>query len=206
MVIILSNAEDAHVPLVTKHLNCGYIIIDTSAIAEGVALSFKPTARGSEVYYNGIKLDAVSGVWYRRPILKAMLMNVPDNYVRYSQDAIRHLFIQLYVAFPDAHWISDPFAIERAEIKSLQLVAAKQLGFRVPDTLFTSSAKEAQQFARKHKDTVVKTLSRISPSMEENEEGSSPALFTRRTVADELEYTNLHLGPSIFTSNCSCGI
>jgi glutathione synthase/RimK-type ligase-like ATP-grasp enzyme len=90
--------------------------------------------------------EDIRSVWYRRPVLPVPNEAITDPGLREfamleSSDAINGFFRSL-----DCFWMSDPEAIRRAEFKLPQLRMAAELGFRIPDTLVTSSAAEAKEF------------------------------------------------------------
>lgn len=79
----------------------------------------------------------------------------------------------------------------------LQLSIAKQLGFNVPESCFTSDPAAAEEFVNKHRKAIVKPLSDEWPKP--TKEDTQPAFYARKISADEsINYSGLHLAPAIF--------
>jgi glutathione synthase/RimK-type ligase-like ATP-grasp enzyme len=65
--------------------------------------------------------------------------------------------------WPEALWISNFQAIQRAGMKPLQLGIAREVGFNVPETIFASGASAAQQFLERHPICIAKPQSMAMP-------------------------------------------
>jgi hypothetical protein len=148
MVIVISSEEDGHVPYVTKHLRHGYVLIDAGTILEGQGLTFAFDKQNLRLRLGDTWLEDVTGIWLRRPrmIRTQLKVSVSADHLDYCRSAIQGCLDQLYAFLPDAIWVSDRYAIERAENKVFQLCWARQVGFAVPDTTITSDTAMAQQF------------------------------------------------------------
>jgi hypothetical protein len=200
--IVLTNPDDeryGHVPLVAPHMGKHKLLIidPVPDIVAGKGVSLSVVKQHSVCSYNGIRLDQVAAVWDRRPTppSRTLLNHVNDDYYKYSWSAVKELGMQIYCWFPDALWISDYFAIQRAERKSLQLVEATSLGFRVPQTIMTSDPEAARKFVATHPVTIVKGMSVEGPVIDR-----TLLLFfsTRITPEHKLDYAQLSIGPAIF--------
>lgn len=190
--------DDAHIPFVERHLRVPLTVFDMRDLANGTELTFEITKGRTSVSYGGQRLDAVSGVWYRKPLpIDREALPVEDTYRDYSYDALDRHSLLMLGAFEHAVWVSDYYAMLRAGNKNLQAVIAKQLGFRVPDTLITSSAATAGRFINERSQCVSKPLTTRHPSIN----GKQQILLT--TLIDKSQrpnLQNLHLAPSIFQS------
>jgi glutathione synthase/RimK-type ligase-like ATP-grasp enzyme len=103
----------------------------------------------------------------------------------------------LYDLLPEAVWVSDTRAIDRAENKMLQLLIAQRLGFMVPETLLGSSPALAQAFVSKHGTAIVKSHS--GRFTEPDERGEYMELYATHVQAgDDLSYDGLSVGPVMF--------
>ncbi len=199
--LVLTNSEDeqlGHVPFVAQHMDPEkLVIVDPIPDVLDGKVGFDIGDKGITCTYGDLPLNPVMSVWDRRPtvISKEMLEDVHPAYRQYASSAIRNHASQFYTAFNDALWVSDHFAVMRAEHKILQLAEAGKLGFAVPETLFTSDHKAAQSFVASRPATIIKGLSNVGPYTDE-----TLMLFysTRVTPDTEIDYSNLNFAPAIF--------
>jgi glutathione synthase/RimK-type ligase-like ATP-grasp enzyme len=138
-----------------------------------------------------IHLDDVHSVWNRRWHEPRICEELGDTeQVKFARANWRALFDGFWENC-DAKWVNNPLKQARANNKLLQISIAKQLGFDVPDTLFTSDPNQAREFIETHHQRAVcKTLSY---------DGLSPSLKTTRLNdghADKL--ASLAYAPAIF--------
>jgi glutathione synthase/RimK-type ligase-like ATP-grasp enzyme len=189
-----------HVPFIAQHLSPSqFVVVDPiPSIIDGQGLSYKFDKQGVTCTFNGKPLTNIVSIWDRRPSqldTKEMLSQVDPDFVKYAATAIRNHAMHLYALFPQALWVSDYFATLRAERKPLQLLLAKQLGFRIPETLFTSDPAEAQAFIRNRPETIVKGQSSHGPYKDK-------MLFmfysVKVTPDSTVDFSNLSLAPAIF--------
>src|SRR3954465_2663291 len=91
MILILSGAEDEHVPLVTRELNklgASYLWFDPEAYPEKAYLTYRITQDGEAEWMLGIheheyNLMQVTAVWDRRP-------NVPTPHAALQDPSLRN--------------------------------------------------------------------------------------------------------------------
>jgi hypothetical protein len=154
------DAEIGHIPLVAEHMDGRLMVVDpVPAVVAGEGLSFAINSSGDTTcVYGDTPLDNVAAVWDRRPtpVTADMFEPVHPRFRRYGQDAVRWHTRQLNVQFPNALWVSDRFAVARAEHKAVQLAEAAKLRFNVPDTLITSDPAAAKAFVARHPATIIK--------------------------------------------------
>lgn len=198
MVIIISSADDAHIPYVTKHLQSDHLVVDVGAVLEGKPLTYQLSRKGLQIYVAGQEIQDVTGVWLRRPraIGRELEIPVKKQYWEYSKSALHECMNQLYAVLQDAFWLSDKYAIERAENKIYQLLCAQEIGFLVPQTLLTSNQRSARAFVSLRQESIVKGLSRAFPRPGD----ASYLEFFAHTITpqDPIRYDGLHLAPAIF--------
>jgi glutathione synthase/RimK-type ligase-like ATP-grasp enzyme len=151
VILIISHAEDAHLPFVLPHLKDDVVVIDPVRLAEGKSLDYTLVDGKMEVAYNAQALHSVKSVWYRRPSpLSEVELPVPQKQLAYVHSAINRHTLALNHLLSGARWISDFSAIVKANVKPLQLEYAFQAGFDVPDTIFASNPEAAEAFVNKH--------------------------------------------------------
>lgn len=92
-----------------------------------------------------IQLDGLSSVLYRRPVPPRLPgVGVPERSLIRSQ---WQAMLDGLQALEAVAWVNPPMATARAESKILQLRAARDAGFAVPETLVTNTREEALSFA-----------------------------------------------------------
>lgn len=111
------------------------------------------------------ELARVSAVWNRRlgPMIMDPALDVSiHNFINVEMKAVTDA---LEFFTPAARWMNPFWADLIAENPLKQLLAAKQAGLTVPDTLVTQSAVAAKQFVQRHQGRVVlKMLSNVNPA------------------------------------------
>lgn len=198
MVIIISSTDDGHIPYVTKHLQSDHLVVDVGTVLEGKSFTYQLSRQGLQIYIAGHEIRDVTGVWLRRPraIGRELETPVKKQYWEYSKSALQECMNQLYAVLQDALWLSDRYALERAENKVYQLICAQEIGFLVPQTLLTSNQRSARAFVSLRQESIVKGLSRSFPRP-----GNASYLeFFARTITprDPIRYDGLRLAPAIF--------
>jgi glutathione synthase/RimK-type ligase-like ATP-grasp enzyme len=191
---VISAGGDGHLPFVQKHLDQPLVVIDPGKIIRGTPLSFRFIDDGFEAFYDGTPLRGISAVWYRKPEF-AMPAEEPHQkgYDEFTRHAMSLFMRQLYGLLPDALWISNYYAIVRASDKLWQLTAAHKLGFKIPDTLVTSSALEAERFVQSHDGTVVKPIEVKVFTLN----GKQRMMFTQKVDKQAPNFAGLHLAPAM---------
>ncbi len=197
-VIVITDPHDAHLPFVQRHLTQPLIVIDPAALLNGKPLSFTfaGLSGATKVSYGDVRLDGVSGIWYRKPQpIADELLPVENELKPYCRAALEKQFMLLMTAFSHAVWVSPYYAALNASSKLLQLQAARRLGFAVPDTVFTGSTEVARAFLAKHPRSITKSIGNNSPTIQGERKVFLTTAVTPGTTPD---LTNLHLAPAIF--------
>lgn len=196
-IIMIGREDDTHIPFVERHLHTSLTVVDPAKSISGTELSFAYHDSRLHVIYDGSEIEHVRSVWFRKPRpIRGDTLNVDPAYRPYSETAILSHVREFYMHFSDALWISDYYAIRRADYKGLQLDAASKLGFAIPDTLSTSDSNAAQKFIETHPATIVKSLATVFPTTTANE----PTMFYSKKIypGQNFDLSGLHLAPSIF--------
>lgn len=193
-VLIISEHVDAHIPIVTKHLNDGlYMVYDPSIHSLDISYS----GARPDIAIDGRKLTSIRSIWIRKPsILHGLRGRVAPHYYDYCSSALEAHAKSLYTLLSDKFWVSDYHAILKASYKPAQIEVAYKIGFNVPDTLFTSSPATAKKFIRSHERVITKTLSR-APAKNSKD---IPLLFlaTDLTGKTAIDLSGLSVAPAIF--------
>jgi glutathione synthase/RimK-type ligase-like ATP-grasp enzyme len=150
-VLIVSNARDAHVPLVTRHLEAlgvAFFVLNTETFGTSVRGGFAIGPRNALVLRDDaheIDLDAIRAIWYRRPEMPEMANMTSAEARQFGQEE-QKAFCDGLLACIDCRWLSRPEAIRMAGHKLRQLRIARDLGFTVPPTLVSQSPSEIRAF------------------------------------------------------------
>lgn len=137
-------------------------------------------------------LSEVKGAYYRRPMPPEFDNRDPAtaNYLNAEWSAIlRSIWNVLY-----GRWLNCPFAILRAEDKPRQLMFARRVGFKVPETIVTNDPDHAISFCKRG-GVVAKPLRQAL--IDDGKRGK--VIFTSR-IGPRIEYdaTTIELAPVIF--------
>lgn len=199
--LVFTGSEDqqeGHVPFVQRHMDTPLLVIDPEReVIEGRSLSYE-SIRGVIVpVYDGQPLDNVVSAWLRRPthLAEEDFDRIHPAFRKYSLQTVRGHADQLYGHFDSALWVSDRFAIEKAELKTRQLSMASRLGFNIPDTLVTSDLERAKRFIAEHPATIIKSYSVEFPSVGDREY----YFFSSRVTPDTpMDLRQMAASPLIF--------
>lgn len=102
-----------------------------------------------------ISLDSIRGIWYRRPVPPSLHEELDESDSEFANRESKEFLLNLWMLLSDKNWINDPFQLNKVERKSYQIKVAIQCGFMVPETLFTSNSKLAEQFFQKNNKSVI---------------------------------------------------
>jgi hypothetical protein len=197
-VLFLSRRDDGHLAFVQRHLSQEPIVIDLQEVANGASLDYLFHKDTLLPFYNGVALSSCQSVWLRRPRTKeGLYIDVEPRLEKYAKSALTETFLPLYGLLDDAFWVSDRFAIYRAESKPLQQRCAAGLGLAVPDTVYTNNMKVAKAFIANHGQTIVKSLAHLNPHAKEKDRFL--AFFSHKLKPGQpLDLSGLHLAPAVF--------
>lgn len=99
----------------------------------------------------GLKIDllGIKSVYYRRPLLPAFNeKGLTEGEQSFVLNEVTYWIEGLYKVLEKAYWISPVFSIREAESKIYQLIVAKELGLKVPDSLITNDPQDAIDFIK----------------------------------------------------------
>jgi glutathione synthase/RimK-type ligase-like ATP-grasp enzyme len=134
----------------THRVTCSVVAIDRLSGAEGFSWSpghdvapIIPT-----VSHGPVRIDQIDVIWWRRFYVDPQIsseVSDPDARDLIVRDS-RAAFLGALLAEFTGRWVSEPDASRRAEMKPLQLVAARQAGLMVPRTLISQDPSAIRQF------------------------------------------------------------
>ncbi len=199
-VLVITSKFDPHVDMVKKHLpEASFAIYDPMKLVSGSEIVYKWNGSKFGIIYDGFRLDDCDVVWFRKPIiLESDQLPVDVKYQKYAHGAYKRTANAIYALLRDKYWVSDPWAILRANNKLLQQEVAHEKGLLIPDTLVTNSPVEAQKFLEEHKIIVMKPLGAETI----NDGGVEKTLYATQISVDKpVDFSGLGLAPTIFQQN-----
>lgn len=164
-IVIVTERFDPHADVIIQRLRAMGINPMRFDVVDMLACGFALTPWGSES--NGyirsrlmkMELDEIRSVWWRRPSVPILSPEIPEKLRRHQRLQIEHAWQSIWLMC-DCYWMSYPGLIIRAGWKPDQLLRAARFGFDTPDTLITTEAEEAADFASSHGGKVIlKTFS-----------------------------------------------
>jgi glutathione synthase/RimK-type ligase-like ATP-grasp enzyme len=100
------------------------------------------------VSHGPVRIDQIDVIWWRRFYVDPQIsseVSDPDARDLIVRDG-RAAFLGALLAEFKGRWVSEPDASRRAEMKPLQLVAARRVGLAVPRTLISQDPSAIRQF------------------------------------------------------------
>ncbi len=153
MILIVTNREDGHADIVIRRLrtlNAKFFRLNTD-YASNYSISIQGNAGFLRNNMTGlsVQLSAIKSVWLRRrSVLK--LPQLDAKFRSFVESEWSHFFRNLWPQFDNVLWMNHPEAIERGRNKMFQLKLAKEIGFSVPDTIYSNSVREIMVFQKQH--------------------------------------------------------
>jgi len=198
-VITISHEDDGHIELVEQHLDRPIVVIDPTATANDSdsELSYEFIDGHDRLVYKGEDVSDAVSVWYRKPhSLERHELPLAEKYKDYSLSALQKHTRQLHAQLPEAFWVSDYHAIQRANNKTLQYKLAHDLGMNVPDTLMTTNQAAAKEFLDPYPVSIVKTLATFFTTNDNDE----PLAFFARKIhrGESVDLSGLNFAPAVF--------
>lgn len=143
-ILILAGRDDVHADAVEKELNAkgaAFVRVDRAElVADGM------TVTAESVTIGPVDLDRTSVIWCRRLPRMNLPPDMPRMWRRWCSQEFAHAMLGALMRQQVA-WISDYFAMQRANHKTLQLSLADSIGgLGVPEYVITSDAAKARAF------------------------------------------------------------
>lgn len=153
LILLLSNTTDAHVDPVAESLaraGVDYARIDTDRLLVDCDLEFTvndstvaATIRLGDLVIPG---DQVAAIWNRRPDRPIVSAALAGDARAFAEEETAVALHGVMRALPFARWMSHPDSVRAASFKPVQLMKARQLGFRVPLTYIGRSPSAVRKF------------------------------------------------------------
>lgn len=149
-VLVLTQRFDATADVVITELNRRGIPLVRADLGELRVSAELAGARWTGLLateHHSVKLDDITGIYYRRPTNPAPPEGAPGDVAEWIEAEQRWGLRGLLAALPFACWMNWPPASHAAEHKPYQLVQAAKAGLRDPQTMITNDPDSAAEFA-----------------------------------------------------------
>jgi hypothetical protein len=198
MIVIVDQTRDHHAGVVKFHLQkkgVDVFMADPRELGTGAELSFCPRAAERSEWRRRdgtvMRMSEARAIWYRpkhAPVTPAEVDDGNDRrfIAREWRDLLRGMLTSFGVP------MINPFYARLQATKPYQLAMARRAGLAVPETLITSSARRARDFAGGPGEVVHKTLTppddrRLATKLWDDQDARSlpelevaPTIFQRR--------------------------
>jgi ATP-grasp ribosomal peptide maturase len=170
-VLVLTAPVDPTADMVLTHLhNDGvpFLRLDAAQFPTDVTLTGEIGQHARwRAALNGVSLDEVETVYYRRPGRFEFDSSIPLEMIAWCEGQARFGFWGVLESLP-ATWINSPASVHRAEYKPRQLAHATAASLMVPPTLVTNDPQAVADFAaRQPHGIITKTLYARMPRTED---------------------------------------
>lgn len=197
-ILLITNKKDITTDFVVRELKKTHVRFyrfNTEDLWTTVSFSYTNDSNGIEAYLKNhitneiINLNSIKSVYFRRPI-------IPMNYVEGLSSGEFEFILRennrvlegIYKILNNSFWVSNVSRIKEAENKIWQLNIAKELCFKIPESLISNCLLSISNFFKNSQDTVVKTL---AGGLVEEDEIKNSVIFTskvdRLPFKDELD-------------------
>ncbi len=199
-ILIITCEGDRHVPTVEEHLKkqgvrC-YTLATEGFLKTGITIS--PTEREGiiRLHDTTLRLADIGAVWYRKPEpvnVAHFQPRLTDDELDFVQAEAQEALDGLYALLGDRFWLTTPPLKRSAARKLLQLAVAREVGFKVPRTIFTNDPDRAMQFASAVGwELAIKAMSWASVMKPDGEAITQYGIYTRKLTEEEAR-AGLHL-------------
>lgn len=206
MILFITNKDDITTDLIINKVNKEgkkYYRFNTEDLGSNIFIKLDFT---KERYYIidekkeiETDLNKVKSVYYRRPKLPNIdHLKLSPGLAAFVNNEHYYFLEGLYKLLRKKYWISPVYSIREAENKIYQIFLARELGFKVPESLITSNPAAAKAFLDKHSDSVVKPIK----SGFVNDRSEPKIIFTSKvTDKEKAQLNKIAYCPTYFQEN-----
>jgi len=205
LILFITSTFDPHVDYLIEQTRHDFFRLNTDEYLDYHQINFEVTSnsiKSNIINNSGVPFDvkSITSAYYRRPEIPKKIINILDDNIKQLVEAETKEFLrQFYHSYPEIKWLCSPWKIYFARGRLNQLVQAKKMGFKIPQTLFTSSKEELLKFFNKcNQKIIIKTIN--SGSCVKHKDDLEP-IYTEvidSTNIDALNFELLKNSPSLF--------
>lgn len=195
-ILVITSLPDPHVEIVKKHLprRISIKVFDPRELALSGEITISQLG-----LLKSFEKESPLSIWYRKPkflqVEDLEAKGIPKDYFSSILSLHEEGFSIIFATYPDSLWVSNPYAIKKSSNKLTQLLTAKNFGFKIPKTIFSSASKDIEDFRSQVGDVVMKPLG--LPYAKVN--GVSSWLYaTLIPSCQVMDYDGISITPMIF--------
>ena len=165
LILFITSTFDPHVDYLIEQTRHDFFRLNTDEYLDYHQINFEVTSnsiKSNIINNSGVPFDvkSITSAYYRRPEIPKKIINILDDNIKQLVEAETKEFLrQFYHSYPEIKWLCSPWKIYFARGRLNQLVQAKKMGFKIPQTLFTSSKEELLKFFNKcNQKIIIKTI------------------------------------------------
>ncbi|MBK5261032.1 MAG: hypothetical protein JJE17_00485 [Peptostreptococcaceae bacterium] len=205
-ILILTNKDDVTVDYIVMELQrrkIKYYRLNTEDIPSSVIIDFDITNNSFGLY--DIKKDFtldlsdITAVYYRRPLISDLntLAGISTSEKEYLRSELTYILEGIYKVLRNKYWLNYVYRIREAENKIYQLIVAKELGVKLPESIITNSYNSIIKFIGDNNDNIIKPIKSGHLKKKQN----SAAIFTSKYDLNENDQDRLELFPNYLQRN-----
>ncbi len=205
MILFITNKEDITTDFVVKKIResrIDYYRFNTEELFDdvGISLDFEENKFQLLDKRKGIiDLNNVTSVYFRRPKLPNIFPNLEIGERNFLIKEYHSLLNGIYSILSSRLWINYVYSIIEAENKIYQLILAKKLGFKIPETLISNNGDRVYEFIKANNFNCI--IKPIRSGFIDNL-NNPKVIFTNKINRNNLEELDrIQSCPSIFQSN-----
>lgn len=204
-ILLITNKEDFTSDIVVKKLKerkIQFYRFNTEELSKSVFLNFDISSNSFILYDAKLKknfdLLSFNAVYYRRPKLPTYnKTKLSKTEKKFLQAECYKSLEGIYKILESKYWISNPYNIREAENKMWQLILAKQLGFKIPQSIISNISSKVDLFVHENNsDCVVKPLS----TFKIKDKGEEYSIYTHK-INSTLQSKEIEICPSLLQEN-----
>lgn len=166
MILIITQPNDPHADVVRAKLEtrgARVVCFDQAEFPKDAQISISYSKGQCErtitTPAQKISFSEVTAAWHRRPRAPEIDARITDPASRdYALAEAKDFLIDLWSSLPCIRVPAPQPIYRRAELKASQLMAAAEVGFELPPTLFTNNPRDFLEFYRAHDGNVISKL------------------------------------------------
>lgn len=203
-IIVVSYGDDGHKNhflTVAEKAGVETLLFDAGGYPhnnEEISIEYIGTNPSLSLAISGHEIHAseISGVWWRRPRGKKNQSTKPvDKYTHLEGETVVRSLSEF---LPSVNWVSNPEATRTACRKPVQLMVAKQTGFKIPETCISNSPSVVENFIQTlgRKKLIMKPVGtsfiELSTASQSSEDNQNKVVFTQ-VIEPKLILDNLSM-------------
>jgi len=193
MILILSDKFDSHAELVCRKLdekkaNYFRFNLDKESL-EKTKITFIKDEWEIRQDNKMITSSCIKKVWVRRPFVELSLeeQNINSPGFKIWKGEWNKTLLGLYNSIKKAKWLNPLAKAYQVENKYLQRDLAKKHGFKIPEMIVSNKKEVLLDFAKKHKEVVLKLMNQ---EFYQDENGEFKGLYVNKLTEHDLKKFN----------------